>query len=148
MPPASHCQTTLIECSAPRYITGHAINIGTVGAAIVCIVVLLFYNVCDVSPARSSPLTLHQRSENRKRASGKRDNRLQEESAHRLGSRHPNVGHPRRDQTVLLTIDTVPAYSVRSRCRKIQLRFVPSPSSIPAFRSLTQLANDSVKDPS
>ncbi|SMQ48615.1 unnamed protein product [Zymoseptoria tritici ST99CH_3D7] len=64
---------TYISTDAPRYITGHAINIGVVGAAIVAIAVLLVYNT----------------AENKRRASGKRDHRLQEQSEDRLGSRHP-----------------------------------------------------------
>ncbi|KAF7192686.1 putative transporter C11D3.18C, partial [Pseudocercospora fuligena] len=65
---------TYIDKDAPRYTIGHAINIGTVAAAMVCITLLLFYN----------------RVENRKRANGSRDNRLQEKSEEKLGSRHPN----------------------------------------------------------
>lgn len=61
-----------------------------------------------------------QRMENRKRASGKRDNRLQEESEDRLGSRHPNVSFfPLTDFDVrdhgADELIIVPAYDLRIR---------------------------------
>ncbi|CZT15451.1 related to putative tartrate transporter [Ramularia collo-cygni] len=66
---------TYIRDDAPRYTTGHAINLGTVVGAIVTVCILLVYNT----------------AENRRRETGKRDYRLREgESEDRLGSRHPN----------------------------------------------------------
>lgn len=58
---------------SPRYITGHAINLGTLGAALVC----------------TAALILYQKAENRKREQGKRDYRLEEEDEALLGYKHP-----------------------------------------------------------
>ncbi|KAF2676750.1 MFS general substrate transporter [Lentithecium fluviatile CBS 122367] len=64
---------TYLQEDAPRYITGHAINIGMLGLALVLTSVNILY--C--------------RWENNKRASGKRDYRLREEKEEMLGYRHP-----------------------------------------------------------
>jgi hypothetical protein len=58
---------------SPRYITGHAINLGVLGTALVCTAFMIVY----------------QKAENRKREQGKRDYRLQEEDEGMLGYRHP-----------------------------------------------------------
>lgn len=62
-----------LTVTSPRYITGHAINLGTLGAALLC----------------TAGLVLYQKVENRKRENGKRDYRLQEEDEAMLGFRHP-----------------------------------------------------------
>ncbi|KAG8623381.1 hypothetical protein KVT40_008357 [Elsinoe batatas] len=64
---------TYIQDDAPRYITGHAINIGMLGLSLVCTTVTILY--CSW--------------ENRKRASGGRDYRLAEGGGGQLGYRHP-----------------------------------------------------------
>ncbi|KAL9084400.1 MAG: hypothetical protein Q9159_005234 [Coniocarpon cinnabarinum] len=64
---------TYLQEDAPRYITGHAINIGMLGLSAILCTILIIY----------------QKWENRLRAQGKRDYRLQESSEERLGYRHP-----------------------------------------------------------
>ncbi|TKX26024.1 MFS transporter-like protein 28 [Elsinoe australis] len=64
---------TYIQADAPRYITGHAINIGMLGLSLVCSTVCILY--CSW--------------ENRKRARGGRDYRLAEGNGGQLGYRHP-----------------------------------------------------------
>ena len=59
---------------APRYIAGHAINIGMIGLAMALTVVLIVY----------------QRWENGVRARGGRDERLRDADEGSLGSRHPD----------------------------------------------------------
>jgi hypothetical protein len=59
---------------SPRYITGHAINIGALALGLITTAVLIFYN----------------KWENKQRENGKRDERLQEEDEALLGYRHPN----------------------------------------------------------
>jgi hypothetical protein len=61
------------DIDRPRYITGHAINIGMLGLALVSIAGNIWY--C--------------KWENRKRANGERDDRLRDEKEERLGYRHP-----------------------------------------------------------
>ena len=63
---------TYLQADAPRYITGHAINIGMIGLAMILTTSLIFY----------------QKAENRARASGKKDFRLSE-GEDRLGYKHP-----------------------------------------------------------
>ena len=65
----------IVELTArrPRYITGHAINIGMLGLALVLILANIWY--C--------------KWENRKRANGERDYRLIKEQEEMLGYRHP-----------------------------------------------------------
>lgn len=58
----------------PRYITGHSINLGTLGAALIC----------------TAGMVMYQKAENRKRQQGGRDYRLQEEDEAMLGFRHPH----------------------------------------------------------
>ena len=57
----------------PRYITGHAINLGMLGGALVTTIFLILYN----------------KWENKQRDNGKRDHRLNEEEEGALGYRHP-----------------------------------------------------------
>ncbi|EOD46495.1 Major facilitator superfamily [Neofusicoccum parvum] len=64
---------TYLQKDAPRYTTGHAINIG-----VLCLSLLL-----------STTNILYCLWENRKRATGKRDHRLQEGDEGMLGYRHP-----------------------------------------------------------
>ncbi|KAF2181650.1 MFS general substrate transporter [Zopfia rhizophila CBS 207.26] len=64
---------TYLQEDAPRYITGHAINIGMLGLALILTTTNILY--C--------------KWENRMRATGKRDYRLQEEDEGMLGYRHP-----------------------------------------------------------
>ncbi|KAF2653746.1 MFS general substrate transporter [Lophiostoma macrostomum CBS 122681] len=64
---------TYLSADAPRYITGHAINIGMLGLSLVLSTVNIFY--C--------------KWENRKRETGQRDYRLQDEDESMLGYRHP-----------------------------------------------------------
>ncbi|KAF2446267.1 MFS general substrate transporter [Karstenula rhodostoma CBS 690.94] len=64
---------TYLEKDAPRYTTGHAINIGMLGLALISIAGNIWY--C--------------KWENRKRATGERDHRLRDEKEERLGYRHP-----------------------------------------------------------
>lgn len=64
----------MLKRFSPRYITGHAINIGMLGLALVLTTINIFY--CQW--------------ENKKRASGERDYRLREEDEERLGYRHPH----------------------------------------------------------
>ncbi|KAF2798388.1 MFS general substrate transporter [Melanomma pulvis-pyrius CBS 109.77] len=64
---------TYLQEDAPKYTTGHAINIGMLGLVLVLTTVNMLY--C--------------RWENRQRESGKRDYRLQEEDETVLGYRHP-----------------------------------------------------------
>jgi hypothetical protein len=64
----------LNQCFSPRYITGHAINIGMLCLALILVTAAIIY--C--------------KWENKKRASGARDHRLQEESEEMLGYRHPH----------------------------------------------------------
>jgi hypothetical protein len=59
-------------CS-PRYITGHAINIGALGLIIILTAITMAYN----------------NWENRQRELGRRDYRLQEGDESLLGYRHP-----------------------------------------------------------
>jgi hypothetical protein len=63
----------MLTLSSPRFVTGHAINIGMLGLALVLTTVNIFY--C--------------RWENYKRESGQREYRLQEEDESMLGYRHP-----------------------------------------------------------
>ena len=58
----------------PRYITGHAINLGMLGGALITTTLLIFYN----------------NWENRQREKGTRDYRLNEEDEAALGYRHPH----------------------------------------------------------
>ncbi|OAG05531.1 MFS general substrate transporter [Paraphaeosphaeria sporulosa] len=64
---------TYLPEDAPRYTTGHAINIGMLGLALISIAGNIWY--C--------------RWENKKRATGQRDYRLRDEKEERLGYRHP-----------------------------------------------------------
>ncbi|KAJ4302852.1 hypothetical protein N0V90_001743 [Kalmusia sp. IMI 367209] len=64
---------TYLPKDAPRYITGHAINIGMLGLALLLTAANIWY--C--------------KWENQKRANGKRDHRLRETSEEMLGYRHP-----------------------------------------------------------
>ena len=64
---------TYLQEDAPRYITGHAINIGVIGLAMITTCVLMVY----------------QRWENSLRDRGARDSRLSEEDPGHLGYRHP-----------------------------------------------------------
>lgn len=64
---------TYLQGDAPRYIAGHAINIGVIGLAIVTTCTLMVY----------------QRWENSLREKGLRDYRLEEGDPGRLGHRHP-----------------------------------------------------------
>jgi len=67
---------TYLTPDAPRYIQGHAINLGMIGLAMVLTGVLMWYN----------------RFENRKRENGARDGRIAEAGAEgewALGHRHP-----------------------------------------------------------
>ncbi|KAF2434908.1 MFS general substrate transporter [Tothia fuscella] len=64
---------TYLQTDAPRYVTGHAINIGMLVLSLILTSILLFY--C--------------KWENQKRASGARNHRLQEEKEEMLGYRHP-----------------------------------------------------------
>ncbi|TKA60620.1 hypothetical protein B0A49_12777 [Cryomyces minteri] len=65
---------TYLPKDAPRFITGHAINLGVLGLSLILIVTMLLY------------LSF----ENKKREKGGRNNRLQEGPEHMLGYRHPN----------------------------------------------------------
>ncbi|KAF2738575.1 MFS general substrate transporter [Polyplosphaeria fusca] len=65
---------TYLQEDAPRYTTGHAINIGMLGLALILTSINIVY--C--------------RWENQKRASGERDYRLREEDEAMLGYRHPH----------------------------------------------------------
>ena len=58
-------------------ITGHAINISILGAAIVTTTAMIFYNTW----------------ENRKRDRSRRDHRSNEEDESTLGYRHPSLRH-------------------------------------------------------
>lgn len=60
--------------NSPRFITGHAINIGMLCLSLIITSSLLVY--CSF--------------ENKKRASGRRDNRLAEGDESMLGYRHPS----------------------------------------------------------
>lgn len=91
---------TYVQADAPRYITGHAINLGVIGAAAVLIVILIFYN----------------KAENRRRAHGHRDDRLREGNEWMLGSRHPNVSSKINVLIDLLTLNTVSIYFVKVCC--------------------------------
>lgn len=64
---------TYLSADAPRYITGHAINIGMLVLSLITTTTLLLY----------------QNSENKKRARGGRDYRLTEGDVGQLGYRHP-----------------------------------------------------------
>ncbi|PNS15497.1 hypothetical protein CAC42_756 [Sphaceloma murrayae] len=64
---------TYIQDDAPRYITGHAINIGMLGLSLFC----------------STTCMLYCTWENRKRAAGGRDYRLAQGGDRQLGYRHP-----------------------------------------------------------
>lgn len=92
---------TYVQADAPRYITGHAINLGVIGAAAVLIVILIFYN----------------KAENRMRANGHRDDRLREGNEWMLGSRHPNVSFKPPEVIDDSTDDcTVPIHIVNKYC--------------------------------
>ncbi|KAF2718325.1 MFS general substrate transporter [Polychaeton citri CBS 116435] len=65
---------TYLPADAPRYITGHAINLGMLGLALVTIAVTMTY----------------QKWENRQRELGKRDHLLESVDDHALGHRHPS----------------------------------------------------------
>ncbi|KAF1957524.1 MFS general substrate transporter, partial [Byssothecium circinans] len=64
---------TYLQEDAPRYITGHAINIGMLGLALLL----------------TSTNIVYCKWENKKRANGERNHRLQEEDEGQLGYRHP-----------------------------------------------------------
>ncbi|KAF2112012.1 major facilitator superfamily domain-containing protein [Lophiotrema nucula] len=64
---------TYLQDDAPRYITGHSINLGMLCLSLALTVFHIFY--C--------------RWENNKRATGQRDHRMQEENEAMLGYRHP-----------------------------------------------------------
>ena len=64
---------TYLPSAAPRYISGHAINIGAIGISLCLTVGIMAYI----------------RVENAARANGKRDYRLQEDNEDGLGYRHP-----------------------------------------------------------
>jgi hypothetical protein len=65
---------TYLSTDAPRYTTGHAINLGAIGLSMI----LTAGNI------------LYIRYENAAREQGKRNARLQEHGASQLGYRHPN----------------------------------------------------------
>lgn len=64
---------TYLQKDAPKYTTGHAINIGMLGLALMLTTYIIMY--CSL--------------ENKKRAAGKRDHRLEQEDESMLGYRHP-----------------------------------------------------------
>lgn len=66
-------RTERLIVSRPRFITGHAINIGMLGLALITIALNVWY--C--------------KWENRKRANGERDHRLTNGNEEMLGYRHP-----------------------------------------------------------
>lgn len=66
-------QSLTDSSSRPRYITGHAINLGMLALSLICTTVLLIYNS----------------GENRKRERGDRDHRLTGDES-QLGYRHPS----------------------------------------------------------
>lgn len=108
---------TYVQEDAPRYITGHAINLGVIGAAAVLIVILIFYN----------------KAENRRRANGHRDDRLREGNEWMLGSRHPNVSLKAPELIDDFTDDyTVPVYVVNKYC-SLSLTAAVSPISVSKY---------------
>ncbi|KAL9050802.1 MAG: hypothetical protein Q9162_006423 [Coniocarpon cinnabarinum] len=73
---------TYLQEDAPRYITGHAINIGMLGLSAILCTILIIY----------------QKWENRLRAQGKRDYRLQESSEERAAEMSHDRDFQRKEQ--------------------------------------------------